>query len=195
MVGIARVSPAKDTRRPDSAAELLPLFEAKAAAEAHAAELAAPGSDVVASRGALLAQVAVVKGRRGPAEAAGGAAMSGEDGGKFDLALEALGHDLSGVFYTLSRTEPGLDASERHARLRGLIEAVDAELVIATDPEAAEDLAQAFGSDELAPGTAIRVRGRRFVALSGFEDSLSSKGAKQKVWNELQAAVPTPDVF
>jgi hypothetical protein len=179
----------------DAAEGLERLFAAKAAAEVKTADLAAPGSDAVASRGALLAEIAVVKGRRGPAENAGGAAMSGADGEKMSLALEALGHDVSSVYYTLSRSEPGLGAAERAARLKALIEAVDPELVVATDPEAAEDLACAFGVEALAVGAVTRVSGRRFVALSGFEDSLVSDEAKRPVWEQLKAAAPRPAVY
>ena len=55
-----------------------------------AADALAPGSDIVASGGGLLAQVALVKGLPGPAEAAGGAALSG-----VDVDLNRTGEALS----------------------------------------------------------------------------------------------------
>lgn len=177
------------------AAELQRLHEARARAELVAADLQAPGSDRVRPRGALLAEVTVVKGLPGPAEATGGRAMSGADGEAAVKALEALGHDPAGIFFTLSRPEPGLDASARALRLRAQIEAVDAPVVVAVDEEAAEDLAAAFELDRLPFGREVRACGRRLVAADGLEASLGDEGRKQTVWRQLKAARPEPPIY
>ena len=157
-------------------------------AELAAADALAPGSDAVAARGALLAHVAVVKGLAGPAEAAGGDALSGADGEALVKALEALGYPSEGVFFTLSRPEPGIDGARRAERLRLQLEAVDPALVVALDPEAAADLAEAFGAPPLVAGVTARVLGRRMVALDGFEASLGDAKRKRRVWEQLKAA-------
>jgi len=192
LVRIARVSDTHDTA-PDSAAALSAdvwrsLHEARVRAELAAADALAPGSDAVRVRGALLADVAVVKGLAGPAEAAGDPALSDADGVALALALVALGHSLLGVFYTLSRPEPGIDPARRAERLRLQLEAVDPALVIALDAEAAADLAEAFGTAAFVPGQMVRVLGRRVVALEGFEASLGDAKRKRRAWEQLKAA-------
>ena len=119
----------------------------------------------MAYRGALLAQVALVKGLPGPAEAAGGAALSGPDGEAALKALEALGWNPAELFFTLSRPVSGGDAERRARRLRAQLEAVDPRVVVALDVEAAEDLARAFGVDPPRPGTPVAAMGRRLVAV------------------------------
>lgn len=170
-----------------SADELRALFEAKVRAELEAADRAAPGSDRVPSTGALLAHVALVKGLAGPAEATGGAALSGSDGAAADLALAALGLDPSGAFRILSRPEPGVEATRRTERLRLAIEATDPGLVIALDAEAAEDLASAFGVASLRYGKPARVLGRTLLAVDGLEASLTDQPRKRRVWRQFQA--------
>ena len=178
------------------AAKLRALHEARARAELAAADALAPGSDRVAWRGALLAEIAVVKGLPGPAEATGGAALSGADGEALAKALEALGWNPDTVFYTLSRPEPGTDAPRRSDRLRLQLEAVDPNAIVALDAEASADLAEAFGCEEpAAGGAALRVLGRQIVAVSGFEAALSDPKAKQRVWGELKAVKPEGPVY
>lgn len=183
-----------DTRT-DSTARIRTLHEARARAELAAADALAPGSDAVASRGALLADVAVVKGLPGPAEASGGAALSGADGEAAEKALVALGHSAGGVFYALSRPEPGIDAERRTARLRLLLEAVDPGVVLALDAEAAADVAAAFGIPVPRFGEQVAVLGRRVVAVDGLEASLADTALKARVWRQLKAARPTPPVY
>lgn len=191
LVRFTRVRRAADTT-PDSAAELSAdvwraLHEGRVRAELAAADALAPGSDAVSVRGALLADVAVVKGLAGPAEATGDPALSGADGEALGLALTALGHPLAGVFYTLSRPEPGIDSARRAERLRLQLDAVDPALVIALDAEAAADIAEAFGTAPFVAGQVVRVLGRRMVALDGFEASLGDAKRKRRVWEQLKA--------
>lgn len=185
------MSQPEDTVVDGVADKLRALHEARARAELSAADALAPGSDRVAPRGALLAEVAAVKGLPGPAEASGGAAMSGADGEALLKALEALGYALGSVFFTLSRPEPGVSPERASDRLRLQLEAVDPRVIIALDAEAAADVAEAFGCEQPRPGaSAVRVLGRRLVAVSGFEAALANPKAKQRVWAELKAAKP-----
>lgn len=188
----------KDPARAESLAaraeSIRALFAEKAAAELAAADRSAPGSDAVPWRGDSMADVFVVKGLPGPAEAAGGAAVSGADGDAADKALGALGHDMSRSFFTLSRPEPGIDPEARSIRLRMQIEAVDPQLVVALDAEAAEDLARAFGV-RLPLGQERRAVGRRMLAVDGLEASLADPARKKRVWRQLQAAKPSGPVY
>ena len=177
-----------DTSQDTIAAHLRELHEARARAEIMAADALAPGSDRVAPRGALMAGIAAVKGLPGPAEASGGAAMSGADGVALAKALAALGWDADTVFYTLSRPERGIEPARRADRLRLQIEAVDPKVIVALDAESAEDIAEAFGCAPLRPGTPVRVLGRRLIAVDGFEPSLADEKRKRRVWDQLKAA-------
>ncbi len=180
---------------PTGAEAIRRAHEARAMAELALAERAAPGSDAVASSGAVVAEVALVKGLPGPAESAGGVALSGPDGEAADAALAALGWDPAQVFRTLSRPEPGIAAEKRVRRLRQQLEAVDPVVVIALDAEAAADLAEAFALDGLKPGAPVTRLGRTLVALSGLESSLGDPTAKRRVWRELKAATPPGPVY
>lgn len=179
----------------DSVAALRARYEAKAVAELKQADRLAPASDVVSWRGSLIPDVAVVKGRAGVAEAAGGSAMSGADGEALAKALSALGHDPEQAFFTLSRPDSGVDAAARAARLRAQLEAVDAPLVISLDVQAAEDVAAAFGLAALPFGTLAVACGRRLVAVDGFEASLSDEGAKKRIWEQMRPATPATPVL
>jgi hypothetical protein len=183
-------TPAKPTPE-----QLLREFEDRAAAELTAADALAPGSDAVAWRGALLARVAVVKGMPGPAEASGGTALSGADGEAVTKALVALGYDADEVFFTLSRPEIGLEPAPRAERLRIHMEAVDPELILGLDAEAAADLAEAFGIAAPRFGTATRVLGRRVVVVDGLERSLGDERLKRRVWHQLKAATAEGPVY
>jgi hypothetical protein len=183
------------TSGPATEAEVRAMFEERARAELAAADAAAPGSDRVAWRGALLAEVAVVKGLPGPAEVSGNAALAGPDGEAAIKALEALGWSADAVFFTLSRPEPGLAPELRGDRLRLQLEAVDPALVLALDSEAAQDVALAFGIQLPGLGSAVRVFGRRIVAVDGLEASLSDQKRKARVWAQMQAAKPEGPVY
>jgi hypothetical protein len=185
----------EDSGLTDRARAIRAAHETKARAELAIADARAPGSDVVVWRGCLVPDVAVVKGLPGPAEAAGGAAVSGADGEAVARALERLGHDPALVFYTLARPEPGIEPAARADRLRLQIEAVDAALVIALDADAAADLARAFELRALPAGRVVIGCGRRFVAADGLEASLSDPVRKRRVWRQLSAAAPAGPVF
>jgi len=174
---------ARDARRE----ELRALYEAKARTELALADSLAAGSDVVASSGALLAQVALVKGLPGPAEAAGGAALSGADGAAADAALTTLGYEPSAAFRILSRPEPTLESSARVTRLRYALEAVDPAIVIALDAEAAEDVRVAFDLSRLPFGRPVKSGGRTILAVDGLEASLVDQARKRRVWRQMQA--------
>lgn len=176
-------------------AELRSLHEARARAELAAADSLAPGSDAVAWRGALFADVVLVKGLPGPAEATGGAALSGADGEAAAKSLERLGWDPATAFFTLSRPVAGLDADRRAARLRAQIEAIDPSLVIALDGEALDDVSAAFGVARPSFGDLARVSGRRIVGCDGLEASLTDPARKQRVWRQLKVAVPEGPVY
>jgi uracil-DNA glycosylase len=180
--------PADNTAAPRTAAEICALQEARAGAELSAADRLAPGSDAVAARGAVLAEVAIVKGSPGPAEASGGAAFSGADGEAAVKALAALGYDERDLFFTLSRPATGVKTVRLAARLRAQIEAVDPSLILAVDGTAAADVAAAFGIDRPSWGREVRVLGRRIVAVDGLEDSLTDSARKRRVWEQLKAA-------
>lgn len=190
-----RVPEPADTGLEKRAARIRALHEARAAAELAAADAVAPGSDRVAWRGSLLAGVMLVKGLPGPAEASGGAAMSGADGEALGKALEALGWCGTDAFFTLSRPDPDIDAVRRAERLRLQAETVDPQVVVALDTEAAVDLAHAFGLPGLKPGRVAVAGGRRLVAVDGFEASLGDERAKRRVWMQLKHAVPDGPVY
>jgi hypothetical protein len=174
--------------------ELRLLYQRRVVAELAAADALSPGSDVVRSRGALLATVLALKGLPGPAEATGGPAVSGADAEAFEKALAALGWDPGTAFYSLTRAAPDATAEQRRHRVRALVEAIDPIVAIALDAEAAADLGSAFGVS-LSPGVEARAHGRRLVALSGFESSLGDEERKRRVWRELKAAAPDGPVF
>lgn len=186
--------------KPDSAAELgaatlRSLHQARAAAELAASNAMIPGADAVAPRGNVFAQVVVVKGLPGPAEATGRAALSGPDGEAALKALAALGWDQDGVFFTLSRPVTGSQGATVAQRLRLQIESVDPELVVAVDAEAAVDVAAALGTQPLTFGEIMLVDGRRVVACDGLEASLTDPRRKQRVWSQLKQAVPRGPVY
>ena len=128
-----------------------------------------------------------MKGLAGPAEASGGAALSGADGEAARLALGALGYDPETAFAILSRVEPGIDAQKRADRLRIALEAVDPRVIIALDAYAAEDVSAAFDVEPLRFGKPIRVLGRMIVAVDGLEASLTDQARKARVWKQLKA--------
>ena len=178
-----------------SAERIRALHEARALAELTAADRLAPGSDAVAWRGALLAEVAVVKGLPGPAESTGGAALTGADGEAAAKSLERLGYDPASAFYTLSRPEPGIERATRVTRLKAQLAAVDPDLVIALDAEAAQDVAEALGIAKPAFGTVVGAGGTRMVACDGLEASLGDERNKQRVWRQLKVAAPRGPVY
>jgi len=193
LVRSAVVSGQAPTRETEQ--ELQVLFERRARAELSSADALLPGSDAVACRGALLAQVALVKGLPGPAEAAGGAALSGVDGDAAAKALEALGYAPDELFYTLSRPVTSASPERRAQRLRAQIEAVDPGVIVALDEQAAEDVAAAFGAQAPRPGDTAVLMGRRLVCVAAFEASLPDDRLKRVAWNQFKLAAPRGPVF
>ena len=193
LVQLAVSEPATPTA--DAYAELRGLHEARVAAEVLAADARCPGSDVIGTTGDIAARVIVVKGLPGPAEAAGGHALSGADGEAVHKALSSLGWRSEDVFCTLSRASAGCDAESVARRLRAVIEAVDPELVILLDGEAVSDFSAGYGVEPPAWGVEVRVHGRRVVAVDGLERSLGDDGAKRRVWNQLRSACPPSSVY
>ncbi|MDY0088115.1 MAG: hypothetical protein RBS78_06185 [Coriobacteriia bacterium] len=185
----------KDSKIPSTASELRQLYHAKIRAELAAADKMAPGSDAVACAGDLFAEVFVAKGEPGPAEASGGAALSGPDGEAVRKALAALGFDPDSVYATLVRPAAGIDETLLLTRLRAQVEAIDPWLVLALDGVAAADIAGAFGLGKLAFGKRILAGGREFVAVDGLEASLIDVRAKRRVWSQLQACEPRKPVL
>ena len=174
---------------PDDAG-LVAIFSAKARAELELADRVAPGSDTVASAGDVFAAVMLVKGDPGPAEIAGGAALSGPDGEAARKALEAIGFGQEPVFATVARPEAGIEREQLEKRLRGQIEAIDPYAVIALDRVAAELLAEVARIERLAMGRPVRWMGRVLLAVDGLESSLVDDGAKRRVWNQLKGLAP-----
>lgn len=186
------------SRHPQSGpqADVGSVFTGKARAELAAADALVPGSDLVAWSGALMARVALVKGLPGPAEAAGGAALSGPDGEAAEKALLALGWPEGSWFATVSRSEPDADAGPIASRLRLQLEAVDPLVIVALDEVAAGDVAAAFElSQPPAPGRPTVFMGRRFVVVQGLEHSLGDPARKRAAWRQLQDAAPPGPVF
>jgi hypothetical protein len=181
-------------RPAETADDIREAFGAKVMAEVAAADALAPGSDAVPTRGNPLARVLVLKGLPGPAEASGGAAVSGADGEAIAKALAALGYRDDDAFFALTRPEPSASVGSRVARVGALVEAVDPLVVVALDAEASQDVSEAVG-EPVAPGAPREVMGRRYVAADGLEASLGDVRRKGKVWRQLQAAAPTGPIY
>jgi len=176
-------------------AALRKLYDARARAELEAADLLCPGSDAVAWRGAPVAGIVAVKGLPGPAEASGGAAMSGADGDALSRALEALGWAADEVFFVVSRAEPGSDPACCAARMRAVIEATDPRVVVALDRVAAQDVGAALGVALTGSDTPVTCNGRGVVALDDFEATLGDEKRKRHAWEQLKAARPPGPVY
>lgn len=171
------------------------LYEARASAELAHADSVCPGADAVASSGALLPGVVLVKGLPGPGEAAGQPVLTGSEGEAAYKALEALGWDESEIACVIARPDPALDPDCCSERLRVAVEALDPRVVVALDSEAAHVLAAAFGAAPLDPGSATVAAGRRLVWVGEFERSLRDEGLKRTVWQCFQAARPDGPVY
>lgn len=164
-------------------AHIREVYEAKAHAELAASE-ASPTAPI-AWTGDPLAEVALVKGEPEEADLSAGRALAGDDGDAAAKALAALGFDPAAVFATVSR-QPRLAPAAVVGRLSLQLEAVDPRVVVALDPEAAQDVGAIFGV-ELRPGEAESCRGRTLLALDGFSASLPDEDLKRRVWRQLQA--------
>lgn len=150
--------------------------------------------------GSAFPDVLLVKGAPGPAEAAGGGLLSGPDGPALAAALARLGYadDAWAAVSAFVRTpgDGGAPQADGWAEaapedLAFAVEALDPELAIALDGEAARGLERAWGLEApLAEGAVARVRGRRVLALGGFEAALADIGSKRTMWARLKQVPP-----
>lgn len=159
--------------------------------------------------GSAFADVLLVKGEPGPAELAGGDLLSGPDGAALRAALARLGYpdDAWGACSSFAGTPsgdpadgvPGAPAEgvvggfrpAAPADVAWAVEVFDPELVVALDAPAARALQDAWGLEApLVEGSPAVVRGRRVLALGGFEASLSDAHAKQVMWARLKLVPP-----
>jgi hypothetical protein len=174
-------------------------YEAKASAELAAADALVPGSSAIAGDGSLFASVVLLKGEPGEEDRAAGRALAGPDGEAADKVLAALRLDPARAWRMCTRVAgaggagSAADAEARARRVELAVEAVDPDLAIALDPEAAEDLARAYRLPRLAPGKPVQARGRTLGAVSGLAASLGDERAKARVWAELQAVAGKRD--
>ncbi len=67
------------------------------------------------------------------------------------------------------------------------IEAVAPRIVVALDPEAAEDVSVALGHPALPWGKPIRIAGRTVLAVQGFSAALDDPERKRRVWGQLKS--------
>jgi len=188
------MSAAEDSPAEDPTA-LEELFEAKALAELGRSDCLAPGTDTPRWSGDVFAEVVLVKGDAGPAEVAGGRALTGPDGQAAKKALEALGFDPKAVFATVARPDPDIDADLIRQRLRMQVEAVDPYAVVALDAVAAQEVAVALTLGSLPFGVQVSSGGRVFVAVDGLEASLDDEVARRRVWDQFRALEPRPKSF
>ncbi|MDA3936040.1 MAG: hypothetical protein PF636_04130 [Actinomycetota bacterium] len=167
-------------------------FAVKARTELVAAQRRASLCGEVASHGPLDAQTVVFKGQAGPAETAGGSAMSGPDGEASLAALKQLGWDSDRVFFAWAPICREHHVELRASRIRGIVEAIDPELVVALDADAAAEVATAFGLSDRNFGHAYESRGRVLIAVDGLEASLADDTRKLRVWNQFKAVRRRP---
>lgn len=135
--------------------------------------------------GNLLAGFLCCKGVPGPAERAGGAVCSGDDGVALAKAAVALGYgedSLAAVYVA------GLSPDD----LRIIIEAIDPAVVVSVDAPARVMVSRALGAPLPSYGVLVRAAGRRFLAVDSFEESLVSDEAKRRSWHQLKAARRKP---
>jgi hypothetical protein len=168
-----------------SAAALAAAYEAKARAElgdADAIAAAMPG----AWAGTIVGpRIAFVVGEpHGPGPEA--PLLDERAAGAVSKAADALGAH-GAVFTIASQPAGGAGEEARGRRLRLALEAVDPIAVIALDAHAADDLAAAFGMEDLRPGRPVRVAGRTLGSAGDFASSLGDPDAKAKSWIAMKA--------
>lgn len=168
-----------------AAARLAELYRRKTEAELAIADALLGDESSVRWSGEPDARIALVKGTPGEADLRERRALAGADGDAASKALVALGRGEH-VFATVSRPVSA-DRQTLVSRLALQLEAVDPCVVVALDPSAAEDVAEALGLGVLRPGTPVETRGRAVLALDGLEASLGDEVAKRRVWRQFQA--------
>lgn len=164
--------------------------------------------DVLASAGAVMSgnafsQVMLLKGEPEASTDADSSLLSGEDGKALRAALGALGYapeDWVGLSALDAEGQPLVPGT-----LRLAVATLDPNTIIALDEPAAAGLREAF-AEELAnleslqeamlePGCVAHVLGMRFLALGGFEGSLSDPKAKQLMWARLKQVPPLGEPY
>lgn len=143
--------------------------------------------------GHVFAPVLFAKGELNASERAGGALLGGEDGRALEAALERLGYpsDAWAALATEVRPEGGTWVPAAPEELSEAVEVFDPELVVALDDPAARALEGAWELPApLGSGSVARVRGRRVLALGGFEAALADPRAKQVMWARLKQVPP-----
>lgn len=161
------------------------MFRDKARAEIASAEQVDGSVPLIRAHGDELAEILLVKGEPGPGDHAAGYALAGDDGDAANKALDALG--LASARFAFCTRAADVDLDARAARIRALVEAVDPSIVLALDPLAAHDFAQACGCAPLAAGKLSVWRGRTVLAIDGLEASLADERLKRRVWGQLKS--------
>lgn len=156
-------------------------------------ELAGLAGRGLSLAGHAFAPVLLLKGELNPAERAGGKLLAGPDGTALSAAFDRLGYPSDG-WAACSVCAHAADGSWEPAAPRLLAEAVevlDPELAVALDETAARALQAAWDlPGPFEPGRVHRVRGRRVLALGGFEAALADPRAKQVMWARLKRVPP-----
>lgn len=136
--------------------------------------------------------VLLVKGELGPAECLGAPLLSGPDGPALVAALGRLGYTDDAWAACSSVVRVGDEWEDAPPQdLAWAVEVFDPELVIALDGAAARGLTRGWSlAEPLALGVVTRVRGRRVLALDGFEEALTDPRAKQRMWAWLKQVPP-----
>ncbi len=168
---------------PDTRA-LVEMLRAKALREVAAADALVGGVGVTLG-GVVPAPTLLVKSRASTAESEAGVALAGATGEAAGKALAGL--RLEPEWAAVVSRQGNAELTAVRQRLRLLLEAVDPDVVIALEAEAAEDVASALGTPPLRFGTVARVHGRRVLAVDGFEASLSDEVRKRRIWRQLTA--------
>lgn len=176
----------------ESNESLSSAFSIKMRVELQTAEKRAPLCGEAASNGPMDAQTLVFKGQLGPSETAGGVAVSGADRSAILAALDRLGWDSGRVFFAWAPLCADQDPAARAARLVGIVEAIDPELVVALDADATGEVATALGIAQPGFGRIHEPRGRTFIGVDGLEASLTDEVRKRRVWSQLKAARRRP---
>jgi len=170
--------------RLSDADEVRSAYEAKAVAELADADALTGAPAGSWSGPALGARIAFLVGHAAAAKPQ--ALMDERTLDAVTKAAEAFGAG-DAIFAAATRTDGAADAAALAARLRLLIEAADPSVVIALDPDAASDLAAAFGLEELRPGAPVHLLGRALGAVGDFAASLDDAGAKTRAWTAMKA--------
>ncbi|MDI6900788.1 MAG: hypothetical protein QMC79_03740 [Anaerosomatales bacterium] len=168
---------------PDTRA-LVEAVRAKAMSEAAAADALLDGVTVSVG-GVIPAPTLLVSARPSATGSAAGSALAGAAGEAAGKALAGLG--LPPEWAAVVSRQGDAELTVMRERLGLLVEAVDPDVVIALDAEAAEDVAAALGTPPLRFGDPVTIGGRRVLAVDGFEASLADEARKRRVWRQLTA--------